>query len=69
MRVRKEPCSGVTVICHKQFIGRKLNGVLRAGFFVIIRAGTEDKGKDVHALQVVGCSKKVDSCGKERILS
>lgn len=42
---------------------------LQAGFFIIIQAGREDKGKDTHALQVVGCSKKVDSYGKEKVLS
>lgn len=33
MRVRKEQYSDVTVTCHKQFLGRKLNGVLASWLF------------------------------------
>lgn len=67
MGVRKAPCKGVTVTCHKQFLCRELNKGFRNRIFCNKPGKERKKGREMHALQVDGCSKKVNK--KERVFS
>lgn len=68
MEVRKASCKGVTVTCHKQFLCRELNKGFRNCTFCNKPSKERKKGKDTHALQVDGCSKKVDKKEREGIV-